>query len=312
MSQLSKKIVGRASSLVTQGTGLVGEIWRHPGNRGRRVRSLVSFFAWQSFKCLLKRPLVIRFHNQRLKCYPDSTSTSSALYFSGYADYWEMKFLQAYLRPGDNFLDIGANAGVYSILASAYIGSEGHIDAFEPTECSARRIEEQAALNGLDNLHVHRLAVCDQVGEIEFGYSGNDAMMHMLRKGEEGLDGLQVRSTCLDGFEPYQRYAVGKMDIEGAEPLALVGARERLRQANPPVWLLELAGLSNYYGVSSNAVVRRLADAGFDSAVYDSNSGALQYTKEPWLLGVTNILAVSRKYRASVEQRLVRYGAPSP
>jgi FkbM family methyltransferase len=290
---------------LARAAGLVGTVWGHAANRHRRARGLVNLVAWQFIKHVLKRPVVIRFHNRRLKCYPDSTSTSAALYFSGYPDYWEMKFLQAYLRPGDNFLDIGANTGVYSILASAYIGPEGHIDAFEPIDRTATRIEEQAALNGLANLHVHRLAVSDRSGQLEFGYSSNDAMMHLRRPGEQPHGARQeVECTRLDSFDGYRSYAIGKMDIEGAEPMALEGASGRLQQANPPVWLLELAGYSNCYGVTSEQVVRQLAVAGFDCAVFDPESGRLEYTQAPWQLGAQNALAVAKTHRDAVERRL--------
>ena len=254
----------------------------------------------------------MQFHGKRLKCYPDSTSASAALYFSGYPDYWEMKFLQAYLRPGDNFLDVGANNGVYSILASACIGADGHIDAFEPVERTAARIVEQAALNSLSNIHVHRYAVAESAGEVEFGYSSNDAMMHLPRADAGTGETVTVTGTTLDGFEPYRSYAVGKMDIEGAEPLALAGARERLRQANPPVWLLELAGLSNCYGVTSADVVAQLARAGFDCAVFHPETSRLEFTDTPWLLGVQNVLAISSAHRAFVQRRLRPEGSAGP
>lgn len=294
---------------LAEGSTIARAIWRHPGNRHRRVRGLASFLAWQFVKHVLNRPVVIRFHQKRLKCYPDSTSTSAALYFSGYPDYWEMKFLQAYLRPGDHFLDIGANVGVYSVLAAAYVGADGSIDAFEPVERTAARIEEQAKLNGLHNLRVHRLAVSDSDGPLDFGYASSDAMMHLRREGESGPGKLRVRSTRLDSFEPYARYAVGKMDIEGAEPLALAGATERLRQANPPVWLLELAGYSTCYGISSDEVVRRLAAAGFACAIFNPDRGMLEYTNKPWLLGVQNVLAIAHGQREFVEMRLRQGGA---
>jgi len=283
---------------------LVLSIWRHPANRSRRIRGLAGFFAWQFFKHVLKRPVVIRFHGKRLKCYPDSTSTSGALYFSGYPDFWEMKFLKAYLRPADNFLDIGANSGVYSILAAACIGDAGHVDAFEPVDRTAVRIEEQAALNQLDNLSVHRFAVSDQCGELEFGYSGDDATMHLRRADERAANPIVVKSITLDSFEPYPRYAAGKMDIEGAEPMALAGAAARLAQRNPPVWLLELAGYSTCYGISSDEVVEQLAGSGFDCAVFDVSSRTLRYTSKPWELGVQNVLAIAREQKAVVEQRL--------
>ncbi|MEZ0308599.1 MAG: FkbM family methyltransferase [Ramlibacter sp.] len=291
---------------VARGAGMLGAVWRHPGNRGQRLRAISRLLAWQFVKHVLRRPVVISFHTKRLKCYPDSTSTSAALYFSGYPDYWEMKFLQAYLKPGDNFLDIGANSGVYSILAAACIGAAGHVDAFEPADRTATRIEEQAALNDLPNLHVHRLAVCDQDCELEFGFSDADATMHLRRPAEHEEGKLRVKGTRLDTFEPYRQYAAGKIDIEGAEPLAFAGAAGRLRDANPPVWLLELAGYSTLYGVSSDEVLQRLADAGYDCAIFNPESNRLEFTTTPWLLGVQNVLAISRQHVLQVCQRLAR------
>jgi FkbM family methyltransferase len=293
-----------ANSLLMRGASMVHSIWRHPANRGRRMQAVTRFFAWQFTKHLLQKAVVIPFHGRQLKCYADSTSTSAALYFSGYPDFWEMKFLQAYLRCGDNFLDIGANCGVYSVFASAYIGPTGHIDAFEPGDHAAARIEEQAELNGIKHLHVHRMAVCNEEGWMEFGFATVDATMHLRRTGEPSDSGRQVQTIRLDAFESYRQYAIGKMDIEGAEPLALAGAPERLRQANPPVWLLELAGYSTCYGVSSDAVVKQLAAAGFDCAIFDPSAGELMYTSEPWLHNVQNVLAVARSQRTFVEQRL--------
>ena len=193
---------------------------------------------------------------------------------------------------------------MYSVLASAYVGPEGHIDAFEPMERAAARMKEPAALNRLPHLHVHRLAVCDKQGELEFGYSTNDAMMHIRRSRKPSQGQFKVACTRLDDFEPYRDYAAGKMDIEGAEPLALTGAVQRLRQANPPVWLLELAGHSSCYGFSSDEVVRQLAQAGYECAVFNPQSGALEYTDAPWTLAVQNVLAVASSQRASVENRL--------
>ncbi len=301
-----------SSSVLARGAALCAAIWRHPANRRGRLRALGRFFGWQFAKRAFKRPITIAFHNGRLRCYPDSTSTSGALYFNGYPDYWEMKFLQAYLRSGDHFLDIGANSGVYSVLACAYVGPTGSVDAFEPHERTALRIEEQAALNGLDNLRVHRMAVSDQDGSMAFGFSRSDATLHLRRPGEMAAEAsgeardevAQVRSITLDNFAGYQQYAAAKMDIEGAEPMALAGAAERLKQANPPVWLLELAGYSTCYGISSEDVVRQLAAAGFDCAIYHPESATLHYTDEPWRQGVQNVLAIARAHREAVAQRL--------
>ena len=55
---------------------------------------------------------------------------ASSNYYFGLSDYQEMGFLLHYLSPGDFFVDIGANAGVYSVLASKVCGAKSM--AFEP------------------------------------------------------------------------------------------------------------------------------------------------------------------------------------
>ena len=277
-----------------------------PSGKSRTaVSTVLQFLSWQVSKRTFKHPRVINFHGKKLKCYPDSTSTSAALYFNGLADYWEMKFLLAYLKPGDHFLDVGANAGVYSILAAACVGEGGSIDAFEPMDDMARRIEEQAELNELKNVHVHRLVVGEKSGLVEFGFSASDAMRH-IRHGKDAVEpGIQVQSIRLDDFQPEKQYAMGKMDIEGAEPLALKGSTRRLREANPPVWLLELAGYSTNYGMTSDEVIAHLAAAGYECAVYYPDSGQLVYTDQPWERGVQNVLAISATHKNLIERRLV-------
>ena len=292
--------------LIRQGAGIIGSIWKHPANQDRRINALIRFLGWQFTKRMLKQPHVVDFHGLKLKCFPDSTSSSSVIYFNGLPDYWEMKFIQAYLRPGDNFLDVGANVGVYTVLAASCIGESGSVDAFEPMEATARRIEEQVSLNGLENVEVHRLAVGDQNQIVDFGYADNSAMMHMQRDGESEEEALHVHGIRLDDFKPGKQYAMGKMDIEGAEPLALQGALNHLSHANPPVWLLELAGYSQFYGMDSDEVIRFLKSNGFECGIYLPDTRQILFTDQPWTLGVQNILAISKTQKDEVMRKIQR------
>jgi hypothetical protein len=53
-----------------------------------------------------------------LRCYPHSTSASGVIY-CGLPEWAEMRFLLDYLRPGEGFVDVGANIGTYSLLAAS-------------------------------------------------------------------------------------------------------------------------------------------------------------------------------------------------
>jgi len=289
---------------IKQTLGIIAAVISHPANRGGRLQALMRSIKWQLTKRTADKPVVVDFHGLKLNCYPDSTSSSSVIYFNGLPDYWEMKFIQTYLRPSDNFLVVGANVGVYTILAASCIGESGSVDAFEPMEATASRIEEQVALNGLENVEVHRLAVGNQNQIVDFGYANNSAMMHMQRDGESEEEALHVHGIRLDDFKPGKRFAMGKMDIEGAEPLALQGGLNRLAEANPPVWLLELAGYSKFYGMDSDEVIRFLKSNGFECGVYNTETRQVIYTDQPWSLAVQNILAISTAHKEEVLSKI--------
>jgi len=84
-------------------------IWAHPENRGVRGRRLARWVAWQGWQRVARRPWTIRWHGPlRLVCHPHDHVTTMAMYYGLY-DREEMRFLLAWLRPGDTFLDVGAN-----------------------------------------------------------------------------------------------------------------------------------------------------------------------------------------------------------
>jgi len=97
---------------------------------------------------------------------------------------------------------------------------------------------------------------------------------------------------------------MGKMDIEGAEPFALQGALNRLHQAIPPVWLLELAGYSHFCGMDSDAVIQFLNSNGFECGVYDPKTRQIMYTDQPWDLGVQNVLTISKAHKDNVVRKI--------
>jgi hypothetical protein len=105
---------------------------------------------------------------------------------------------------------------------------------------------------------------------------------------------------------------MGKMDIEGAEPLALKGAERLLSQCNPPVWQLELAGYSKRYGMRTDEVIQWLSERGFEIALYDSTSRKLTFTREPWKQGARNVLAIARDSKDWVKERIQMSGNSWP
>ena len=212
-----------------------------------------------------------------------------------------MRFMKAYLKPGDCYLDIGANIGIYSLYAASLVGQSGVVDAFEAGEKTADRLDQQIELNQLKSINVHRVAVCEHNGDTYFESTADDCTAHISFDGKNKADQEKVKSVRLDDYlNPAINYAMGKMDIEGAEILALKGAEKRLTQANPPIWQLELAGYSKRYGYRSDQVLSFLKKFDYHCAVYDSAVNKIVFTDKPWESGYQNVLVIHRSVKKSL------------
>jgi FkbM family methyltransferase len=265
---------------------------------------LLRAAAWQVWKRVTGRPWDVAVSGSvRIRCHPDSTSASLVLYCGGLPDFHEMTFMRRYLRPGDAFLDVGANVGVYSLLAADLVGPDGRVEAVEPDATAAARLRENVARNGLLQVHVHECAAADRDGAVEFlqGRGTQNRISAGLDAGER----TSVPAIRLDELIGARRFAMGKMDIEGAEPLALRGASPALAAANPPVWLLEFTGLMRAYGFSEEGVAGWLRERGYGLAVYDARSRVLRFGERVWQ-GCANVFAIAERSRSLVEGRLDR------
>ncbi len=128
----------------------------------------------------------------------------------------------------------------------------GHVDAFEPADVPASRLEENLKLNSLDNVTIHRAVASDREGRVTFGFSDEDCIAHVEGAGDFADGGHDVSAIRLDRvLGTTTALAMVKFDIEGYEPFALRGAAELLKDGNPPVMQIEAAGYSKRYGVTT-------------------------------------------------------------
>jgi FkbM family methyltransferase len=161
---------------------------------------------------------------------------------SGNHGYWlgsyEAEKVKAFTRALQNkrvVYDIGANVGYYSMIASALLGTAGHVIAFEPDVRNICFFHRHLSLNDISNVEVVDAAVSDKSGTAvfcqEFGRS-------MGRLSDEG--GVTVRTLALDDFIGESHAPVPdvlKIDVEGAEMRVLRGAERTLSELQPLIFL---------------------------------------------------------------------------
>jgi FkbM family methyltransferase len=136
--------------------------------------------------------------------------------------------------------DLGANVGYYTLISAVRAGPRGRVFAFEPLPRNLEFLRRHLALNRIENAAVVEAAVSDRSGTVRFE---EDASTSKGRIGEAG--GLEVRSVALDDWvvrEGHPAPDLLKIDIEGAEFLALHGARGILARSHPPIFLSTHSG----------------------------------------------------------------------
>ena len=227
------------------------------------------------------------------------------MYFNGLPDYREMRFMQRYLRPGDAFLDVGANVGVYTLLAASLVGPEGRIDAFEPGEKALRYLRQNVELNALHQVKVHPLGLSDTPGPWALVETQDDCTATLAASQSDRDERVaQIDCVKLDEFAPDMIWAMAKLDVEGAEPLVLRGARSHLSRGNPPVLQIEMDGFSKRFGVGTREFIEELRGLRYQTSAYDPSSNALVACDRPWELNIRNVLAVHEQCFPQVVDRL--------
>jgi FkbM family methyltransferase len=149
------------------------------------------------------------------------------------------------LYPGQVFYDIGANFGYYSILASSLVGESGQVYAFEPNPYILKKLERNLNINHIQNVTVFPYAVSDHQGErkIYLGPSKNSgatSFRHMENCDQE----ISVKTINLDEFvnENHLHFPdFIKLDIEGAEFLAMIGMADVISNSQNVKVLIEVS-----------------------------------------------------------------------
>jgi FkbM family methyltransferase len=219
---------------------------------------------WQRFL----RPKSVDIHGLRMVLPPDDTGFSQVL---DMGDIFEPEMVGAFERavaPGMTVLDVGANVGYYTLLASRLVGESGKVLAFEPERTNLSFLLRNIAGNSCSNVLVCPYAVSSGAGTAVLHLTRPSRSGHSLvvRHKEREAGGEQTIATVgLDDFLPREFIPdVVKMDIEGAEPLALKGMTRILSDPKLKVVFIECnRDMLAAQGTSPEEVLGTLRDRGF-------------------------------------------------
>jgi FkbM family methyltransferase len=193
----------------------------HPLTRGARWKAWMRFGSWQ-IRSRLQHELILPWiEGQRLVLRRGMTGGTGNIY-TGLHEFCDMMLLLHFLREGDLFLDVGANVGSFTVLASGV--RKATTWAFEPDPTTIRGLRRNIEINGIqDRVIVHELALGRSNGLIPFTV-GLDTMNRLARSDEVSIRKVSVRKLdCLIGA---RQPIMVKIDVEGLEESVVQGARE--------------------------------------------------------------------------------------
>lgn len=221
------------------------------GRAGRRAR-LETFV----LDHVVRRPIV--FTDDRGLRYVLEPGENAGVYITSGGNYEssEVRFCERTLTAGGTMLDVGGNIGLYALLGAKLVGPTGRIHSFEPEPRNAARLRANVALNGFANVDVVEAAVYSSSGTVVLNvFDSRFNAWHSLGRPElpdpadarrtvAPAETREVAAVTLDDYckqHGITSIDLLKLDVEGAEVDALLGARRLLGSRAVRALLFEIS-----------------------------------------------------------------------
>jgi FkbM family methyltransferase len=155
----------------------------------------------------------------------------------------EAAVVRQLIRPGDVVVDAGANIGYLSALLARWVGPSGLVHSIEPIPETFQLLQNTMQKLGLRQVRCHDCGVSDRSGDAVMEVPAypdgaeNFYESHVVTAAQlaENARAIKVRLMTLDEVvgETLPRVSFMKVDVEGHEESALLGAARLLEQARP-------------------------------------------------------------------------------
>jgi len=162
-------------------------------------------------------------------------------YLLGTAEPHLQRAIRDYVHDGDVVYDIGANIGYVSLSLSKRVGQRGQVIAFEPIPHNAEIFRQNIRNNEINNVRLLEVAASESFGEATIRLTENFATASMVwHRDDPSATELKIKTVAIDGLVeagdlPSPKFV--KIDVEGAEGLALKGMRRTIASAKPVIFV---------------------------------------------------------------------------
>lgn len=205
------------------------------------------------------------------------------LYYFGV---WESNlthFITRRLAPGDTFIDVGANIGYFSLLASKIVGETGRVVAIEASPRIFSALRSNIACNQARNIRVVNMAVshCNGFLRLYMGTEFNSGLT--TTREERGLEfECEIEARPLDAILSSRELETArfiKIDVEGAEWDVVAGMGRLLRSGRSDLEVMVEVSpeLLASQGKCPEDLLRIFSEAGFSAYTLENDYSPLSY-----------------------------------
>lgn len=243
------------------------KLWRllrhytnHPIGRLDKAGTLARITRWQIGTRILGMEVAAPFINGTRLLVQKGMHGATGNIYVGLMEFEDMAFVLHVLRKEDVFIDVGANVGVYSLLAAS---RGAQVLAIEPVPETYNQL--------LDNININRFQNC--IDPMNIGVGRGPGRLHfstqmgptnhVIPKGEELDNSVTVKVNSLDEMMLKEKVTMIKIDVEGYEKEVLDGSTHLLKLNTLQAVLIELNGLGTRYGFNDEEIHAQLTRFGF-------------------------------------------------
>jgi len=186
------------------------------------------------------------------RIWPEVNPRTGHDYIQGLTEAATQRRVVEYLKPGMVFYDLGANIGLFSLLAARIVGPSGNVFSFEPDFETARRLRRNVERNKFSNITVVEAGAWSSTGRANFvavASSSPDRDLGRFTLDAEFAAGTSLACYALDDFvRTASPPDAIRCDVEGAELEVFRGAERTIAVCRP--WIMcEIHSAANRDGI---------------------------------------------------------------
>ena len=205
-------------------------------------------------------------------------------------------FIRDYLNEGDTVWDVGANIGYFTLEFARCVGSSGKVLSFEPHPEIFKVLQRNVSRNKYQNISLQNFACGEETTISKLYFSTENEGNHKIVENSSSNDSVEIKVVKLSSFLETHPPRLIKMDIEGAELLALKGlGADYIKNSNVDFVIEYHPYEMSFFNIDGEELLDFFIDAGYkfrnlatgSFSIIDKQSILKSYTREE--CGITNL-----------------------